>query len=151
MQRQKVRRGRISGRILAQLLGDSLLRAYANRPWPDALVAVPLHWLRHLRRGHNQAELLAHWLGLRLRLPILELNLRRIRATSSQQGLNHGARQQNMHNAFVATKPLHGELIAIVDDVLTTGATARGVAQALLKAGAGEVHVWAPTRALLKA
>lgn len=114
---------------------------------PDFLVPVPLHWRRRLWRGFNQASRLALGLGRDRDIPVLAA-LTRTRATSRQQGLAAGDRRNNMHNVFVCRSDLSGCHVALVDDVVTTGSTAREATRALLHAGAASVQVWALARAL---
>jgi ComF family protein len=109
---------------------------------------VPLHRWRLFHRTYNQAALLAqaiaHRTGHRVRVDLLV----RTRATPSQQGLDRAERARNMRKAFTAQKPLAGQTIVLIDDVLTTGATVTACAQVLLKAGAGAVDVLTAARVL---
>jgi ComF family protein len=103
----------------------------------DAVVPVPLHPLRRLRRGFNQAEDLAR----RLDLPVARL-LWRVQATT-QTGLTSAARRRNLRDAFVVSPlapPLAGRVFVLVDDVRTTGATLEACARVLKSAGAKEVR-----------
>jgi ComF family protein len=108
------------------------------------VVPVPLHWWRHWRRGYNQAETLARAVAAGLGLPCWPRCLRRIRNTP-QQTLQSSptSRQANVHGAF-APRPgyrMAGKRVLLVDDVLTTGATASEAARALRRGGAGSVAV----------
>lgn len=114
---------------------------------PDVLVPVPMHWRRQWLRGFNQAARLARGLGRKLDIPTLPA-LVRARPTPAQQGLAAGPRRRNVRGAFACTAQVQGLRIALVDDVVTTGATAREAAAVLLAAGAAEVEVWALARAL---
>ncbi len=156
VQQQKQRKGAVAARVLAELLGDAVLARYGTdhtQCMPSLLIPVPLHWRREWQRGHNQSALLATHLSNRLQLPMSPTIAQRTRATRSQQTLNISARAANMRNAFsIPTSPhpqLRNARVAIVDDVVTTGATARELATALCAAGAAEVHLWSPTRAIL--
>lgn len=114
----------------------------------DALVPVPLHWRRRWRRGFNQSELLAHSI-LRLAPQLGRIDsrtVRRRRRTAPQSGMGAAARRANLRSAFTVAKPCDNLHIAIVDDVLTTGATAATMAQALLDAGAARVDLWCLAR-----
>ena len=143
---QKRARGRISARVLAELLADAVLVAYEGQPLPDALVPIPLHPLRQLRRGFNQAEFLATRLAARLRLPVATKTLRRVLNTPGQRGASRSSRRRAMHNAFAPQAQIEGS-VALIDDVLTTGATGVAAARALSAAGARAIHLWTATRA----
>jgi ComF family protein len=143
------------GRNLAcgRVLSRELLRAVLDRPiqFPDCIVPVPLHRLRHANRTFNQSELLAHHLGKVLEIPVCRSVLRRRRRTGAQSGMNAAQRKRNIKGAFscrIDTIPGAAQRrVALVDDVLTTGATLAGCALALKKAGAGCVSVWVAARA----
>jgi ComF family protein len=116
----------------------------------DVLVPVPLHWRRRWQRGFNQSELLAR----RLLATCPELSsctlashlVKRSRATASQLGMNAKQRVSNLDGAFTVRGPCDNLRIAIVDDVLTTGATATTMANALSDAGAAYIEVWCLAR-----
>ena len=101
-------------------------------------VPVPLHRRRRRERGFNQAADLAR----QLRLPVLRA-LRRSKPTATQTGLPAARRHRNVRDAFVATRAaraLRGEVVVLVDDVCTTGATLEACARVLKAAGAAEVR-----------
>ncbi|WP_111658053.1 ComF family protein [Isoalcanivorax indicus] len=114
---------------------------------PDLLVPVPLHWRRLWWRGFNPAWQLAHAAGTRLGIPARPV-LARHRPTPSQQGLTAAARRRNLTRALRITQPIDGLHIALIDDVVTTGSTARVASQVLLDGGASRVEVWALARTL---
>jgi ComF family protein len=116
----------------------------------DALVPVPLHRRRMRQRGFNQAETLCWALSKATGLPIWPI-LTRTLPTKTQTRLSREQRQANVRGAF-ATGPvelatLRGASLLLVDDVMTTGATAESCAQELKAAGAARVVLWAATRA----
>jgi ComF family protein len=130
------------GRIqtLARPLGDLLLAALPREQEFDALVPVPLHWRRQWQRGFNQAELLARMIGRRTGIPVVKA-LGRVQATVTQASLGNSSRRRNVASAFRCKRArlVEGKRILLIDDVMTTGATAAQCALALKRAGAGKV------------
>jgi ComF family protein len=133
------------GRILGNVLAHRLLER--GEPAVDALVPVPLHAAREARRGYNQAYEIARFAGAILGLPVLDRLALRMRATEEQAALPASVRRVNVSGAFEALAGCAPQSIAIVDDVLTTGATADALAAALKRAGARRVEAWAVARA----
>jgi ComF family protein len=132
-------------RILGCVLGRRL--AEHGTPQVDALVPVPLHAARERKRGYNQASEIAFFAARELGLPVEDRLARRIRATAEQTGLAAGARRRNLGGAFMIEAGDVPSRVAIVDDVLTTGATAESLALALHRAGCRRIEVWAVARA----
>ena len=131
-----------AGRLLAQLMAMAL----ADATRPDALVPVPLHPARLRRRGYDQARELALPLARALRLPLRTDLLKRTRATAPQSELHAAARRRNVRDAFAVVArdlPAH---VALVDDVMTTGATLAAAAAALKRAGVERVEAWTCAR-----
>ena len=112
----------------------------------DAILPVPLHWRRKTRRGFNQATEIAKPFAAELGVPLVRC-LRRSKATPFQSGLAAKYRTRNLKDAFKATHRITHSHVLIVDDVLTTGATVRAVANTLLASGVGEVSVLTVARA----
>ena len=133
------------------LLRPLLARLRAEAPPPGLrLVPVPLARERLRERGYNQSWELARRLGRTLGLEARADALFRVRDTGHQLGLHRSERAKNLQGAFVVT-PRHAAWvrsarIALVDDVLTTGATAQAAARTLLAAGARDVQVWVVAR-----
>ena len=127
--------------LVAQAAGDAL------DALPGALVPVPLHQVRFRERRFDQATLLAVELAKALGRPLEDTWLTRTRATTRQVGLTDTAREANVAGAFAATAHAHRAQVVLVDDVFTTGATARAAARALLDAGAAQVSVLCVARA----
>ncbi|AKC88293.1 competence protein ComF [Pseudoxanthomonas suwonensis] len=140
--RHKFRHDLAAGRLLARLMAD----AFVACERPQALVPVPLHRGRLRQRGYDQALELARPLAARLRLPLRADLLRRERATAAQSELDAAARRRNLRGAFrVADRPLPDH-VALVDDVMTTGATLHAAATALHRAGVARVDAWVCAR-----
>jgi ComF family protein len=122
---------------VAEKLADRLLhcpRALAILQETDVLVPVPLHALRQMRRGFNQADVIAQRLARRMKLLRVVRPVVRLRATETQTVL-HGRSQRvkNLKHAFGLLDPsaLAGKRVTVVDDVLTTGATLQSLARTL--------------------
>ena len=127
----------LAGRIVARV---------RREPRPDLLVAPPLHPARLRERGFNQSQVLAGHVGATLGVAVACDGLRRLRATPPQAGLDRAARRRNLREAFACDLDLADRTVAIVDDVVTTGATAESLALALRLAGARRIAVWAVAR-----
>lgn len=137
------------GHLLADVAGQYLQHRFdEGLPRPDVLLPVPLANKRLRQRGFNQAAMLARWLSQSLGLPCEETALRRIKDTDAQQDLDAKARKGNLRNAFelVPDSLVQGRHLALVDDVLTTGATAQTLARLLMNAGAARVDVYCLAR-----
>ena len=137
--------GRLLGDLLAQYLRH---RFEEDMDRPDALLPVPMAAKRLRKRGFNQAAMLARWLSDGLDIPCNDTMLLRIQDTSAQQDLNAEARKKNLRNAFALAPDARvaGLHLALVDDVLTTGATAHALARLLMAAGAARVDVYCLAR-----
>jgi ComF family protein len=140
------------GRMLAEAIG----RLYGDAPNEMLVVPVPLHRSKLTQRGFNQARSLAQkalgYLAMShpaWRLALADRSLMRLRATQSQAGLSPRERRLNVRGAFAVSDPgaVADKHILLVDDILTTGATARAAAKALLDAGAASVRVATLARA----
>jgi len=142
----KFGRNLAAGRVLSELWIDALRAATPAQP--AALIPVPLHPDRLRERGYNQALELARPLARTFAIALRDDLLVRKRATAAQSNLDAPERQRNLRGAFAVTDgsavPAH---VAVIDDVMTTGATLRECARALLQAGAERVDVWALARA----
>lgn len=127
-------------------LADLIAPLPGTLEWPafSAIVPVPLSLWRRLRRGFNQAELLATRLGRRLGVPVRR-SLRR-RGRGAQVGRSRAERLRLARRSFALRTPLSGAVL-LVDDVVTTGSTAAACTRALMRGGAQSVHVLALARA----
>lgn len=126
-------------RDAAGLLGREMAACIGGEAF-DALVPVPLHRVRLRERGFNQAELLSRAVGEQKSIPVLPA-LSRLRETGQQAKLEKERRIKNMEDAFQACEKVKGLRLLLVDDVCTTGATARDCARALRAAGAQSVSL----------
>jgi ComF family protein len=124
--------------LLGKLLADRIARAHVDR-----VIAVPLTPARLRERGYNQSvEIARHVMSAKLDLEACV----RTRDTAPQMGLPFDERRRNVRGAFECTRQLLGERIAVVDDVMTTGATLDEIAGTLKRAGAASVVNWIVTR-----
>ena len=136
-------------RNLARPLGTLLARAVVcsrDAPLPSLLVPVPLHRTRLQHRGYNQAADIARWCAHELGLTYSATAVHRQVDTGSLAGLSRAERQHQIIGAFRAGNRVAGQHVAIVDDVLTTGSTARELARELYDTGAEEVELWVLAR-----
>jgi len=137
----------------ADLLGESMTAALTASPLSpqrmDAVIPVPLHTSRLEQRGYNQALLLAQAVCTHTGLALADGVLIRVRATDTQLHRDHAERMNAMRGAFAVTDAasIRGRRLLLVDDVLTTGATAVSCANALLDAGAVSVSLLTACRA----
>lgn len=131
--------------VLAPTLVNKVRIRYRHQSWPDLLVPVPMHWRSRLSRGFNQAHALSDYLGRQLGLPVRPV-VRQVRAKNPQKTLSRQARLQNLEQLFACTEDLKGQKVVLVDDVITTCATAIKLSECLLASGAKQVDVWALAR-----
>ncbi|QDQ25682.1 ComF family protein [Chitinimonas arctica] len=134
--------------ILGAALADGLLARLRARPRPDCLLAMPLHPQRLRERGFNQSHELARRLARKLELPLLHRGIARILHTPPQASLALAERRKALRDAFTVERDLHGMRIAVVDDVMTTGASLDALANALKAAGAFHVDCWVLARTI---
>lgn len=137
-----------AGKVLASLMLPRLLEFYADKTLPDLLIPVPLHLHRIRHRGYNQALELARYMGKHLDINVNPSYCIRHHNTHSQTGLSAIQRKHNLRHAFGLKFPdrKSPQTIAIVDDVVTTMATASELSWMLLKNGTQEVHIWTLAR-----
>ncbi len=132
---------------LQRPLGALLAQVLPRETSFDAIVPMPLHWRRRWQRGFNQSGLLAREIARRWQVPVSNV-VRRKKNTAPQAGLTSSQRRKNMQGAFEVKrgKRLDGMRLLLIDDVLTTGATASACARALKRAGASHVTFLALAR-----
>jgi ComF family protein len=134
-------------RPLAGPFGKFLAQALPRETAFDVVVPMPLHWFKKWQRGFNQSDLLAREIGKKWGVPVRTV-VRRQKATRSQAGLTNAKRRANMSGAFKIPRgrSLAGMRVLLVDDVVTTGATASACARVLKRAGAAHVALLALAR-----
>ena len=143
-----IQRLKYGGQIaIAAYLADRLAEMLAAEAGPDLIVPMPLHRRRLTARGFNQAALLAGRLSQRLGIPFEPEACERMRDTPPQVGLPVKARHKNIRGAFACRTDLSGRRVALVDDVMTSGASLNELAMVVKRAGASEVSAWVVARA----
>ena len=139
-----------NARVLGVLLGRAVtLRGLHHRV--NAIVPMPLHPDRLVDRGFNQSYELARFTARCIGRPCEPRALARTRATSAQVELSRAERERNVENAFgpsIRAGRVRGLRVALIDDVITTGSTAKAASRALLDIGARSVDVWSIARAV---
>ncbi len=133
---------------LSQIFSEKLLQRIDQKMLPDYVIPMPLHPAKLRRRGFNQALLVAAKLARTLDIPLLSHACHRLRDTPSQSSLSWKERGKNVRGAFRCNMDLSGKHIALVDDVLTTGASLNALADAVKKSGASEISAWVVARTL---
>ncbi|MDX1380305.1 MAG: ComF family protein [Xanthomonadales bacterium] len=142
--RFKYRRNWALGRTLALAMRYRIHQSPVALP--AALVPVPMSRRRFAQRGFNHARMLADDIGRGCRIPVID-GLRRIRHTRPQSGRGAGERRRSQRNTFRWHGTAPPEHVVVVDDVMTTGATAAACTIALQRAGCRRVDVWVLARA----
>lgn len=131
-------------RTAAGLIADMVRES--DKPRPDLLVGVPMTHRAIRKRGLNQAVFLARLTGRQLDIPAKSSLIKKLRETDRQSTLNASQRQRNLKGAFHCKGSLKGKHIGLVDDILTTGATANEISRVLKAAGANRVDIWVCAR-----
>ncbi|MDR1661882.1 MAG: ComF family protein [Azoarcus sp.] len=121
-------------------LAGFFARAFDVLPEADLLMPMPLHPARLRERGFNQAAEIARPLARGAGLPLDLVGVARVRATPPQTSLAHDARFANLRGAFTARRRFDGLRVAVLDDVMTTGASLDALARCLKANGAAAVH-----------
>ena len=132
---------------LAPILAGLLLDRLRDDPLPDYLIPVPLHPTRLRERGFNQALEIGRHLCKQTGVKLLSATCTRIRSTPSQTELPWKNRPQNVRNAFTCNRDFSGKQVAIVDDVMTSGATLNELAKVIRRQGAINIRAWVIARA----
>ncbi len=134
----------VNGQLLSHLLADYIEQKGVHLP--KLIIPVPLHRARLQQRGFNQALELARPLSRRLGIPVAHDIVMRSRATPPQTSLEQKARYKNIRGSFEMRERIAHSHVAIVDDVITTGATIAELARTLKHAGAERVDAWSVAR-----
>jgi ComF family protein len=134
-------------RPLARPFGRFMIQALPRDASFDVIVPMPLHWFKQWQRGFNQSDVLAREIGKKWSVPVRNV-IRRKKATRPQAGLTNAKRRANVSGAFRIPRgrSLAGMRVLLVDDVVTTGATASACARVLKRAGAAHVALLALAR-----
>jgi ComF family protein len=135
---------------LTEILAKPLARLAADHPKPDLLMPMPLHPGRLKERGFNQSLEIAKPISRWLDIPLTADACQRTRDTPTQAGLKWKERRRNVRGAFACSLDLSGGKIAVLDDVMTTGATLNEISRVLKDCGASEVSAWVVARTLPK-
>lgn len=141
---------------LSALLAEHIFHSYPNGSLPDLLIPMPLHWQKMARRGFNQSLVIGNMLSRYLlhqhstSVKVSTEICDRVTNNQAQQTLDRKQRTRSVKNAFAvsseAARTIKGLSVAVVDDVVTTGATANSIATALRNAGAEQVDIWCLAR-----
>jgi len=136
IQQVKYHRKRFWLNSYSYLLRESVERAYLNSDtgYPELIIPIPLHHKKRNIRGYNQSEIIARHISKSLKLPLDTKTLVKTRSTEAQAGLNKTDRMRNLKDAFKLrnNEEVKGKYIAVIDDVMTTKATAELASELLL-------------------
>ena len=133
---------------LAYAFAEKLAQRIDKNHLPDCIIPMPLHPVKLRERGFNQSQLLAAEIARGFDLELLSHACQRVRDTPPQSALPWKERKKNMRDAFRCDADLSGRRVALVDDVLTTGASLNALAKAVQKCGAVEIEAWVVARTL---
>lgn len=133
---------------LSQTFAEKLALRIDQSALPDLIIPMPLHPQRLRDRGYNQSLLIAAHLAKLLNIPMLPQGCARVRATATQSSLAWKDRNKNMRDAFRCDLNLIGKKVALLDDVMTTGASMNALAKAVQQAGAQHISAWVVARTL---
>lgn len=128
----------------ANLLAKKIVASKAELP--DVIVPIPLNWKRQLMRGFNQSQCIAVILASKLGVKIDTTALTRVTSNVPQQGLSRKERLKNLDRCFEADKSVRNKKVALLDDVITTGATMQAAATALYIRGTSKIFAWSVAR-----
>ncbi|SFJ74319.1 ComF family protein [Methylophaga sulfidovorans] len=133
---------------LAEMCAQEFISYHTLATLPDVLLPIPLHPSRLRQRGYNQSLLFADSLAKLLKIPCRPELLKRIKKTATQTQLNAKQRHKNMRQAFEYSSSFVPQHVAIIDDVMTSGATTHEAARVLKRVGVETIEVWTIARAI---
>jgi ComF family protein len=134
--------------VIAPILANFLIEQIERLDPPDIIIPMPLHPIRLRERGFNQAVEIGRTISKKRNIEMLTNSCTRVRNTPFQAGLPWKEREKNICNAFVCNTDLSGKHVAILDDVMTSGATINELAKVLRQQGASTIDGWVVARAL---
>jgi ComF family protein len=132
----------IYAKLLGQLLAKKILQHYTNISLPTLIIPVPLHKKRLQERGFNQALEIAKTVGRLLNIKIDKTSCIRKKNTAAQSTLDAQKREENIKHSFELTQPITASHIAILDDVITTGATTQELAKTIQQSNFKKIDIW---------
>jgi len=133
---------------VAEVTGELLVSSLRGESKPDLIIPMPLHATRLIERGFNQAAEIARVVASKLDIPLDLHGCSRTRPTKPQAGLSLQERKKNLRGVFACRRPLGGKHVALLDDVMTTGASLNELARTVKDAGAARVEWWIVARTL---
>jgi ComF family protein len=136
------------GLYLTAFLATLMLEALPTHYTTQCLIPIPMHRAQLKRRGYNQAQLLAQYLGRAIHRPVNTSHCEKIRDTANQAGLSARMRQGNLRHAFLVKKIPYRH-VTLVDDLITTGSTTNELARTLKRTGVERVDVWCCAKTVL--
>lgn len=141
-------------RRVANVLADYLAGAIRSQPWGgklEALVPVPMHWLKRLQRPAAHADVLAQAVGRRLGLPVVRAVTRSVHRSSQTRFPSPTERFENVRGCFAPRSPvsLRGKHVCIIDNIITSGATVHEVSKVLRKCGAKSISAAVAARTVI--
>ncbi len=134
--------------VLADFAGKSLFEVIPASEKPDMIFAMPLFPARLKERGFNQSVEIARRVEREINAPLIIDGYHKIRDTKNQADLPWKQRQANVRGAFACELDLKGKHIAVIDDVMTTGATLNEFSKVIKKQGATKISAWVVARTL---
>jgi ComF family protein len=139
----------VNAKILGDLLASYLYHQYHKQEKPEVIIPVPLHFTRLRERGYNQALELARPIAKKLKIPIDKSNVQRTKNTIAQALLSAKKRGQNIKQVFgVNEEEIRCyKYAAVIDDVITTGNTAKELCKTLYQNGVKKIDVWCVAKA----